>query len=148
MYSRMIRSREKRALDALLSLFSMCEWRRPTASCSLAAVRGGNCVRASWLYSFIVPRIDRYWYSYFCVCLALLLYHAGSAPLDFCFGLVAKINIIIRAKSKQASCAEMVLRSFCFCSCDSAVRFLDSETSSKRRLLLRPAPRRVHFARP
>ena len=64
------------------------------------------------------------------------------------FGLVAKINIIIRAKSKQASCAEMVLGSFFFCSCDSVLRFLDSETSSKRRLLLRPAPRRVHFARP
>ena len=30
------------------------------------------------------------------------------------FGLVAKINIIIRAKSKQASCAEMVLESFVF----------------------------------
>ena len=28
------------------------------------------------------------------------------------------------------------------CSCDSTVRFLDSESSSKRRLLLRPAPRR------
>ena len=38
------------------------------------------------------------------------------------FGLVAKINII-RAKSKQASCAEMVLGSFVFCSCDSAVGF-------------------------
>ena len=38
-------------------------------------------------------------------------------------------------------------RSF-FCSCDSAVRFLDSENSSQRRPLLRPAPRRVHFARP
>ena len=25
--------------------------RRPTASCSLAAVRRGDCVRASWLYS-------------------------------------------------------------------------------------------------
>ena len=37
--------------------------------------------------------------------------------------------------------------SFC-CSCDSAVRFLDSENPSQRRLLLRPAPRRVHFARP
>ena len=64
------------------------------------------------------------------------------------FGLVAKINII-RAKSKQASCAEMVLGSSFFCSCDSsAVRFLDSENSSQHRLLLRPAPRRVHFARP
>ena len=33
------------------------------------------------------------------------------------------------------------------CSCSSTVRFLDSESLSKRRLLLRPAPRRVHFAR-
>ena len=64
--------------------------RRPTASCSLAAVRRGDCVRASWLYSFIVQRIDRYSYSCFCVCLVLLLYHAGSAPLDFIFGLVAR----------------------------------------------------------
>ena len=55
---------------------------------------------------------------------------------------------IIRAKSKQAFCAEMVLGSFVFRSCDSAVRFLDSENSSQRRLLLCPAPRRVHFARP
>ena len=30
------------------------------------------------------------------------------------FGLVAKINTTIRAKSKQASCAEMVLGSFFF----------------------------------
>ena len=49
------------------------------------------------------------------MCLVLLLlYHAGSAPLDFYFGLVAKINIIIRAKSKQASYAGMVLGSFFF----------------------------------
>ena len=34
------------------------------------------------------------------------------------------------------------------CSCDSAVGFLDSENSSQRRLLLRLAPRRVHFPRP
>ena len=45
------------------------------------------------------------------------------------FGQVAKINII-RAKPKQASCAEMVLGSFVFCSCDSAVRFSDSENST------------------
>ena len=38
------------------------------------------------------------------------------------FGLAAIINLI-RAKSKQASCAG---HSF-FCSCESAVRFLDSE---------------------
>ena len=30
------------------------------------------------------------------------------------FGLVANINVIIRAKSKQVSCAEMVLGSFFF----------------------------------
>ena len=55
--------------------------RRPTASCSLAAVRRGDCFRASWLYPFVVQRIDRY--SYFCVYLVLLLYQAGSAQLDF-----------------------------------------------------------------
>ena len=84
-YSRVIRSHERRALGALVSLFSTVgpSPRRPTASCSLAAVRRGDCVRASWLYSFVVQRIDRYSYSYFCVCLVLLLYQAGSAPLDF-----------------------------------------------------------------
>ena len=46
------------------------------------------------------------------MCLVLLLYDAGSAPLEFYFGLVAIINITIRAKSKQASCAEMVHGSF------------------------------------
>ena len=45
-YSRMIRSHERRALGALL-LFSRSE----PASCSLATVRRGDCVRASWLYS-------------------------------------------------------------------------------------------------
>ena len=50
-YSRMIRSHERRALGALLSLFSRCEPRRPTPSCSLAAVRRGDLVRASRLYS-------------------------------------------------------------------------------------------------
>ena len=34
------------------------------------------------------------------------------------------------------------------CSCDSAVRLLDIEKSSQRRLLLYLAPRRVHLARP
>ena len=34
------------------------------------------------------------------------------------------------------------------CSCDSAVRFLDIEKSSQRRLPVCLAPRRVHFARP
>ena len=63
------------------------------------------------------------------------------------FGLVAKIKLS-RAKSKQTSRAEIMFGSFFFCSCDSAVRFLDSENSSQRRLLLRPAPRRAHFARP
>ena len=58
--------------------------RRPTASCSLAAVGLGDCVRASWLYSFIVQRIDRCSYLYFYDRLVLLLYHAGSAQLDFC----------------------------------------------------------------
>ena len=53
------------------------------------------------------------------MCLVLLLYHAGSAPLDFNFGLVAKyilLRIILSVlnKSKQASCAEMVLGSFFF----------------------------------
>ena len=83
-YSRMIRSHERRALGALLLLFSRSEPRRPTASCRLAAVRRGDCVRASsWLYSFIVQRIDRYSYSNFCVYLVLLLYQAGSAQLHF-----------------------------------------------------------------
>ena len=56
------------------------------------------------------------------MCLVLLLYHAGSAPLDFNFGLVAKIHtryyllriiLSVLNKSKQASCAEMVL-DYCY----------------------------------
>ena len=62
-------------------------------------------------------------------------------------GQVAEINVV-RAKSKQASRAEMVLGSLFFRSCDSAVRFWDSESWSQRRLVLCPVPRRVHFARP
>ena len=95
-YSRVIRSHERRALGALVSLFSTVgpSPRRPTASCSLAAVRRGDCVRASWLYSFVVQRIDRYSYSYFCVCLILLLYQAGSAPLDF-FLVVALLFFLL-----------------------------------------------------
>ena len=53
-YSRMIHSHERRALGALVSLFSRSEpapcLRRPTASCSLVAVRRVDCVHATWLY--------------------------------------------------------------------------------------------------
>ena len=38
--------------------------RCPTASCSLAAERRGECVRASWLYSYFNASLG---YSYFCV---------------------------------------------------------------------------------
>ena len=48
-YSRMICGHEKRALGALLFLVSSP--RPPTASCSLAAERRGDVVRASWLCS-------------------------------------------------------------------------------------------------
>ena len=34
---------------------------------------------------FVVQRIDRYSYSYFCVCLVLVLYQVGSAQLDLLF---------------------------------------------------------------
>ena len=51
-YSRMIRTTK----DACWVHCSPCSLgpspRRPTASCSLAAVRRGDCVRASWLYSW------------------------------------------------------------------------------------------------
>ena len=114
----MIHSHERRALGALVSLFSRSEPapspRRPTASYSLVAVRRVDYVHATWLYFFIVQRIDRYSYSYFFMCLVLLLYVAGSGPLEFHLALVAKINIIIREQSKQTSCAEMVLGSFFF----------------------------------
>ena len=47
-YSRVIRTRrhERRALGALLSLSLGPSPRRPTAGCSLAAVRRGDCFRA------------------------------------------------------------------------------------------------------
>ena len=68
-YFRVIHSRKRRALGALVSLFSRSvpgpSPRRTAASCSLAAVRRTDCVHATWLYSFIVQRIDRYSYSYF-----------------------------------------------------------------------------------
>ena len=95
LYSRMIRVIATK--DARWVRWSPCSLdpspRRPTARCSLAAVRREDSVRASWLYSLVVHRIDRYSCSYFCVCLVLLLYHAGSAQLDLYFGLVAKICI-------------------------------------------------------
>ena len=66
------------------------------------------------------------------------------------FGLVAKINL---TKMLVQNRNRLLVRRWCsghslFFSCDQGVRFLDSENSSQRRLLLRPAPRRVHFARP
>ena len=52
-YSRMIRSHERRALGALPSLFSRSEPASTDSycSCSLAAVRRGDCVRVLWLHS-------------------------------------------------------------------------------------------------
>ena len=52
-------------------------------------------------------------------------YYAEPIP-SLGFGLATKINII-RAKSKLASYAEMMSGHSFFCSCDSAVRFLDSK---------------------
>ena len=66
------------------------------------------------------------------------------------FGQVAKTNIV-RANRNRLLLRNRV-RTWCSVhvfvrSCDPAVRFLDSEISSQRRLLLCLAPRRVHFAR-
>ena len=64
------------------------------------------------------------------------------------FDLVPKIHVI-GAKSNWLPVRRWCSGQSHFCSCDSAVRFLDSENSSQHRpLLLCPAPRRVHFARP
>ena len=63
------------------------------------------------------------------------------------FGQVAK-TISRSCESKQASCAEMGSGQLFFCSCDSEIRFLDSESSRQRRLLPHLAPRRVHSAPP
>ena len=45
-----------------------------------------------------------------------------------------------RAKSKQASCAGIRLGSCFFCSCDSAVRFWDSENSTSTTATFGAAP--------
>ena len=62
------------------------------------------------------------------------------------FGQVAKVNLI-RAKSKQASCAEMVLGSFAFFARVIQQLGFWAQKIKPHRLLLCPAPRRVLFAR-
>ena len=57
---------------------------------------------------FVAPCVFCYYYSYIMAYDIYLIMRIRFRGSDF--GLVAKINIIIvRAKSKQASCAEMVL---------------------------------------
>ena len=63
------------------------------------------------------------------------------------FGLVAKIKLS-RAKSKQASCAEIMPGSFFFARVIQQLGVWTQGNSSQRRLLLHPAPCRAHFARP
>ena len=57
-YSRMIRSHERRALRALLFLASRSESASPE-NCGLSAERRDDCVCASWLAVFVIQRIDR-----------------------------------------------------------------------------------------
>ena len=82
-YSRMIRIATK---DARWVRCSPCSLgpspRRPTASCSLAAVR--RRLRSRIVVVFVVQRIDRYSnsYSYFCTSYCCC---TGSAQLDFYF---------------------------------------------------------------
>ena len=56
--------------------------RRPTASCSLAAVRRGDCVRASWLYSWCNASIATRTRTRTFVCTSYCC-STGSAQLDF-----------------------------------------------------------------
>ena len=86
-YSRMIHTSKYVATkDARWVRCSPCSLgpspRRPTASCSLTAVRRGDCVRASWLYSksnaSIATRTRTCLYL-----VLLLLYQAGYAQLHF-----------------------------------------------------------------
>ena len=118
-YTCMIRSHERRALGALVSC-SLTSRSEPasteTASCSLAAVRRGDCVRASWLYSIHSPT-----HRSLLVLVLLCVPRTGAVPCRLCSarfllwsGRKNKYGIIIRAKSKQAYCAEMVLGSFFF----------------------------------
>ena len=67
------------------------------------------------------------------------------------FGQVAKTNVVRANRNRLL--VQNWMRRWCpgqlfVCSCDSAVRFLDSEKSCESRLLLCLPPRRVHFARP
>ena len=70
--------------------------RRPTASGSLAVERRGDTIE----------RIDRHSYSYYFVYLVPLLYHVGSAPLEFYFDLIKKVNIVLHEKSERFLCGD------------------------------------------
>ena len=73
-------SHERRALGALLSLFSRSE---PTSTASQLQSGCGEArrLRSRIVVVFEVQRMDRY--SYYCADLVMLLYQAGSAQLDF-----------------------------------------------------------------
>ena len=78
-------------------------------------------------------------------------YSSANPILSLRFGVGREKIYIVRANRKKLIVRNRTRR-WCsgrllVCSCDSAVRFLDSENSSQRRLLCL-APRRVHFARP
>ena len=60
------------------------------------------------LHAFFASTIDTYTMVYDMYLIMRIRFRGSD------FGLVAKINIIIRAKSKQASCTEMVLGPFLF----------------------------------
>ena len=73
-YSRTIRSHERRALGALLFVVSRSESPLPPTVSCLAAERRGDCVRSRIAVVFVIQRIDRC--SYCCVYLGLLQYQA------------------------------------------------------------------------
>ena len=74
----------------------------------------------------------------------------------FLCGSDSELQILVWSRKKVSLVQNrnrLLVRRWCsghafFCACESAVRFLDSENSNQRRLLLRPAPSRVHFPRP
>ena len=78
---RMIWSHERRALGALF-LVSRSEPASP-GNYSLPAEMRGDCVAHRGCV-FVIQRIDRYSWYYWCMYLVLLLWIPGSAQLDFC----------------------------------------------------------------
>ena len=98
----LIRSHDRRALAALFFLSLGLSPRPLTASYSLTAERRGDCVRGSWLYSFIIDRIDRC--SYIRVYLVPRIAAAVPGPVKLHFNLIKDRCLFPILESDGPSC--------------------------------------------